>query len=163
MHTMKYEISNCCVPPPLHNVALGKPTFQSSDKPRQDGGSEKAVDGNKDSDLENGNSCIWTDTEYQPHWEVDLQDSYDIYEVIITNRQDCCSFRLKDALIRVGDSENFEENPVCGEQIVGNDANAETIVMTCGCKTPMRGRYVSLQLIDRTQMLHVCEVEVMVP
>ncbi|XP_070560315.1 uncharacterized protein [Ptychodera flava] len=151
----------CEYPVPIHNVAEGRPTHQSSDKPKKDGGSEKAVDGNKDSDLKKGNSCTWTNKEYQPYWQVDLGQTYDIYEVVITNRQDCCSHRIKNAQIRVGDSQNFEENPVCGTMIIGKMSREETITIRCGCETPMKGQYVSIQLIDKEQMLHLCEVEVM--
>ncbi|XP_070560914.1 uncharacterized protein [Ptychodera flava] len=151
----------CEYPVPISNVAEGRPTFQSSDKPKKDGGSEKAVDGNKDSDLKGGNSCTWTDDEFEPYWQVDLESSYDIYEVVITNRMDCCSGRIKNAQIRVGDSSNFEENPICGRMIIGKMSRDETITTRCGCETPMRGRYVSVQLIDKEQMLHLCEVEVM--
>ncbi|XP_070560912.1 uncharacterized protein [Ptychodera flava] len=159
--TMIPTLAPCEYPVPISNVAEGRPTFQSSDKPKKDGGSEKAVDGNKDSDLKGGNSCTWTDDEFEPYWQVDLESSYDIYEVVITNRMDCCSGRIKNAQIRVGDSSNFEENPICGRMIIGKMSRDETITTRCGCETPMRGRYVSVQLIDKEQMLHLCEVEVM--
>ncbi|XP_070560179.1 uncharacterized protein [Ptychodera flava] len=159
--TMIPTLAPCEYPVPISNVALGRPTFQSSDKPKKDGGSEKAVDGNKDSDLKSGNSCTWTDDEFQPYWQVDFERSYDIYEVVITNRMDCCSGRIKNAQIRVGDSSNFEENPICGRMIIGKMSRDETITTRCGCEIPMRGRYVSIQLIDTEQMLHLCEVEVM--
>ncbi|XP_070546895.1 fucolectin-like [Ptychodera flava] len=149
----------CEYPADLTNVALGKPTSQSSTKKKKDGGPEKAVDGNKDSDLKKGNSCTFTDREYQPRWEVDLEQSFDIYEVVITNRQDCCVQRIKNAEIRVADSENFEENPVCGMMILGKMAKSETITIRCGSETPRRGRYVSIQLIDRGRNLNLCEVE----
>ncbi|XP_070550915.1 uncharacterized protein [Ptychodera flava] len=159
--TMIPTLPPCEYPADLTNVALGKPASQSSIKKNKDGGPEKAVDGNKDSDLKKGNSCTFTDREYQPRWEVDLEESFDIYEVIITNRQDCCTHRIKNAEIRVGDSENFEDNPVCGMMVLGKMAKEETIPIRCGCETPMRGRYVSIQLIDREKNLNLCEVEVM--
>ncbi|XP_070555406.1 fucolectin-like [Ptychodera flava] len=103
----------CEFPPGLRNVAQGKQTAQSSDKPRQDAGSEKAVDGDFNTNAKMG-SCSWTDRDYEPWWKVDLGETYNVYEVVITNREDCCRFRLKNAEIRVGDSENFEDNPTCG-------------------------------------------------
>ncbi|XP_070561723.1 fucolectin-like [Ptychodera flava] len=151
----------CEYPVPIHNVAEGRPTHQSSDKPNKNGGSEKAVDGNKNSDLRNGESCTWTNREYQPYWQVDLGQTYDIYKVVITNRQDCCSYRITNAQIRVGDSQNFEENPVCGTMVNSTMSREETITIRCGCGIPMRGQYVSIQLIKKEEMLHLCEVEVM--
>ncbi|XP_070546218.1 uncharacterized protein [Ptychodera flava] len=151
----------CEYPVPIADVAQGKPATQSSDKPRKDGGAEKAVDGTRNGDLLNGNSCTWSDKEYQPWWMVDLLETKDVYEVRIYNREDCCTHRIKNAQIRVGDSENFEDNPICGIMVLGKMSREQPIVIRCGCETPMRGRYVSLQLIDKTQMLTICEFEVM--
>ncbi|XP_070531682.1 uncharacterized protein [Ptychodera flava] len=151
----------CEYPVPIADVAQGKPASQSSDKPRKDGGAEKAVDGDRNGDLLNGNSCTWSDKEYQPWWKVDLQETKDVYEVRIYNREDCCTHRIKNAQIRVGDSENFEDNPICGIMVLGKMSKEQPIVIRCGCETPMRGRYVSVQLIDKTQMLTICEFEVM--
>ncbi|XP_070555089.1 fucolectin-like [Ptychodera flava] len=152
-------VPSCRIPCGLHNVAEGKPTAQSSDKPRQDAGSEKAVDGDFNTNAKTG-SCSWTDEEYQPWWKVDLGVSRNIYKVVVTNRADCCSFRIKNAEIRVGDSEIFQDNPVCG-MITGSMAKENPIHIRCGCQTPMQGRYVSVQLIDVEQQLTLCEVEVM--
>ncbi|XP_002732761.1 uncharacterized protein LOC100374669 [Saccoglossus kowalevskii] len=149
-----------CITPALVNIAVGKSVAQSSTKKTEtDAG--RAVDGDKNSDLEAGLSCTQTEKEYQPWWKVDLGETRDVYQVIITNRQDCCSFRLKNAEIRVGDSDTFENNTVCGEMLVAKTANQETIVMDCGCGQPLRGRYVIIQLVDKLQMLQLCEVEVM--
>ncbi|XP_070580645.1 C-type mannose receptor 2-like [Ptychodera flava] len=152
----------CEFPANLVNVAQGKSTSQSSTKPRVEGTADKAVDGNKDSDMKKGKSCTQTNKEFQPWWKVDLRESKGIYKVVITNRQDCCPFRIRNAQVRVGDSPNMEENPVCGSMVLGKRVRQETITVTCGCETPMTGRYVSIQLIDKEQTLHLCEVEVMV-
>ncbi|XP_070560707.1 scavenger receptor cysteine-rich domain-containing protein DMBT1-like isoform X2 [Ptychodera flava] len=154
-------LAACEYPVVLHNVAKNKPATQSSTKPMIDGGPMKAVDGNKNSNLKAGGSCTWTNKEYQPYWKVDLGRAYNIYEVVITNRQDCCSFRLKNAQVRVGDSVITEDNPVCGMMVIGKMSREETITIRCGCETPMRGRYVSVQLMEKEQVLHLCEVEVM--
>ncbi|XP_070560709.1 scavenger receptor cysteine-rich domain-containing protein DMBT1-like isoform X2 [Ptychodera flava] len=154
-------LAACEYPVVLQNVAINKAATQSSTKPNIDVGPMKAVDGNKNSNLKAGGSCTWTNKEYQPHWKVDLGQAYNIYEVVITNRQDCCSFRLKNAQVRVGDSEMIEDNPVCGMMVIGKMSREETITIRCGCETPMRGRYVSVQLMEKEQVLHLCEVEVM--
>ncbi|XP_070554909.1 fucolectin-like [Ptychodera flava] len=150
----------CELPPGLHNVAQGKPAFQSSDKRRNRFGSENAVDGNFNTNAHKG-SCSWTKKEYQPWWQVDLGDVHSIYEVVITNREDYCPFRLINAEIRVGTNENFFENPVCGMMITGKMIKENPIHVRCGCEIPLQGRYVSVQLIDKTQMLTLCEIEVM--
>ncbi|XP_070537692.1 uncharacterized protein [Ptychodera flava] len=149
----------CEFPDFISNLAQGKSVSQSSTK--SGGDAERAVDGNKDSDLKSGQSCTWTNKEFQPWWKVDLGEVRDVYNVVITNRMDCCFFRIKNAEVRVGDSPNHEENSVCGGMVLGKRARQETIRVTCGCEVPMKGRYVSIQLIDKTQILHLCEVEVM--
>ncbi|XP_077864003.1 uncharacterized protein LOC100367054 [Saccoglossus kowalevskii] len=150
----------CINPDGLSNIAVGKIASQSSTN-KNGAVASRAVDGNKNGDLKAGKSCIQTNKEFQPWWKLDLGESKDVYQVIITNRQDCCSFRLKNAEVRVGDSENFEDNPVCGMMVMGKRSRQETLIMNCGCGESMRGRYVSVQLQDKTQMLHFCEVEVM--
>ncbi|XP_070547869.1 fucolectin-1-like isoform X2 [Ptychodera flava] len=149
----------CELPSGLKNVAVGKEADQSSIN--KGAGADRAVDGNKNSDLKKGKSCMWTKKEFEPWWKVDLGQEYSIYEVVITNRQDCCPFRIKNAVVRVGSNANVENNPVCGHQVLGKRSRQETITVQCGCETPMRGRYVSIKLADKTQVLHVCEVEVM--
>ncbi|XP_070554944.1 uncharacterized protein [Ptychodera flava] len=156
-----YKTLSCKLPASLHNVAQGKPTVQSSDKKRKNSGSENAVDGDFNTNAKIG-SCSWTEKEYQPWWKVDLGQTYNIYEVVITNREDCCPFRLKNAEIRIGNSENFENNPTCGEMIVRKMLKENPVHVRCGRETPMQGRYVSVQVIGKKQMLTMCEVEVMV-
>ncbi|XP_077992018.1 uncharacterized protein LOC144446160 [Glandiceps talaboti] len=154
------DVCECAFPDDLVNVAVGKPASQSSGNKKK--GAEKAVDGNKDSDLKKGKSCTATKKEFQPWWKVDLGQSYDVYKVVITNRQDCCAKRLKNAEVRVGDNEDFSKNPLCGDVLSGDDVEDETITIECGCETPMNGRYVSVQLIVNKQVLTLCEVDVMV-
>ncbi|XP_070580739.1 fucolectin-like [Ptychodera flava] len=157
------ENEDCKLPKHLVNVALNKKAMQSSTSGNAlDGTADKAIDGNKDSDLKEGQSCTLTKKEFGPWWKVDLGRAYDIYQIVITNRQDCCPFRIKSAEVRVGDSPNLEDNPVCGLVSSDSSATEETIAITCRCNTSMTGRYVSIQLADKTQVLHLCEVEVLV-
>ncbi|XP_070573888.1 uncharacterized protein [Ptychodera flava] len=153
-------LAECELTKTLVNVAPGKKAVQSSTAGSDT--ADKAIDGNKDSDLQIGKSCIRTKKEFQPWWKVDLGSAYDVYQIIITNRQDCCHFRIKNAQIRVGKSPDFEENAIFGQ--VDSDAGAavETIVITRGCYIPMTGRYVSIQLVDVKQVLNICEVEILV-
>ncbi|XP_078000411.1 uncharacterized protein LOC144453020 [Glandiceps talaboti] len=152
-------LAPCVYPVPLRNVAQGKTATQSSTK--NDASADKAVDGNKNSDMEAGQSCSQTDREEEPNWTVDLGQSYDIYEVDITNREDCCGFRIKHSEIRVGDSPNPADNPVCGRMILGGMAKVNPIIIRCGCDVPMKGRYVTVQMVDKKRPLTICEVEVL--
>ncbi|XP_077999988.1 plasminogen-like [Glandiceps talaboti] len=153
----------CVFPVDLKDVAQGKTVSQSSTNEKRRGFAEKAVDGNKSSDMKSGQSCTQTQSQPEPWWKVDLGQSYDVYEIIITNRQDCCAGRLKNAEVRVGDSSDFANNPTCGMMIIGSPATEETVHVRCGCSTPMKGQYVSIQIIGKDKPMHLCEVEVMVP
>ena len=75
----------------LFNVTLMKPTDQSSTA--FGAVSSRAVDGNP-SGIWNDNSVTHTYSDQGAWWKVDLEQSYDIFEIIIYNRADCCGDRL---------------------------------------------------------------------
>ena len=91
----------------LVNIALGKPTKQSTTG--YGGKSSRAVDGNKDGNFYHY-SCTHTEWESKtsPWWRVDLGQSSKVAQVKIVNREDCCSGRLSNFDIRVG---NVDDNP----------------------------------------------------
>ncbi|XP_077998636.1 uncharacterized protein LOC144451619 [Glandiceps talaboti] len=142
----------------LINVAEEGTASQSSDRYGVD--ANRAIDGNANSNWD-GASCSHTNSDQGAWWKVDLGKSYAVSEVIVTNRQDCCSERLLNAEVRVGNSENIGENTRCGELVGSDRVNDETLIFQCDGL--VSGRYVSVQLVDRADFLHVCEVEVMVP
>ena len=82
------------------NIALGKPTFQSSTQSIRKhgsyiyGNSSKAVDGNKKSHYFDYQSCICTKYEFNPWWADDLGKTLIVDKVRITNRGDCCHIVL---------------------------------------------------------------------
>ena len=84
----------------LANLALGKPTSQSSQFGIFD--SNRAVDGNRNTVLDNGH-CTHTQEQSKPWWWVDLGTSYTIGTVRITNRAVCWE-RLTNFDVRVGSS-----------------------------------------------------------
>ena len=84
------------------NLALNKPTKQSSDMAPSYASSGKAVDGNTDSSFKMGdtkNSITHTSDERSAWWEVDLGAVYDIDKIVIWNRQDCCWKRLQNFIV----------------------------------------------------------------
>ena len=85
------------------NIAQGKPTRQSSTA--FGGFPSRAIDGNKNTNW-GGSSCTHTSRQFRPWWRVDLQNIYDVSEVKITNRGDCCSNRLRQIEVRVGMMDN---------------------------------------------------------
>ena len=66
------------------NIALGRPTFQSSTA--YGGVSSNAVDGDRNNTFYTGRSCTHTMPSTNPWWAVDLQWSLLVGEVNITNR-----------------------------------------------------------------------------
>jgi len=75
------------------NVALNRPTFASSVLTSLYGSSHpasKAVDGNKDTHLQLGNSCFHSKAEANPWMAVDLGAAVAVVGVLFTNRGDCC-------------------------------------------------------------------------
>ena len=71
------------------NIALKKPAYQSStddNEPRN--AAEKAVDGNLANNWGGGDPCSHTAEDPQAWWAVDLQDTYTLDYVTLTNRDD---------------------------------------------------------------------------
>lgn len=70
----------------IQNVAHGKPAKQSSTD--FDGHAVRAVDGNRNTDFDNG-SCTHTELDQPSHWwRVDLRYRVKVINVTITNRND---------------------------------------------------------------------------
>ncbi|XP_078000212.1 fucolectin-1-like isoform X2 [Glandiceps talaboti] len=157
--TMIPTLAPCTYPVTISNVALNKPASQSSLKKKTDHTADLAVDGDTTSYLSDG-SCSETHREEDPWWKVDLGQSKDIYEIVIYNEQDK-AFRLKTSIVRVGDNPDHSLNPQCGAQVLGRMTNENPVIVRCGCQSPMRGRYVSIQLKDKERPLSLCEVQVM--
>ena len=67
------------------NLALRKPTWQSSTWSHGLYTSDKAVDGNKNVNMQNM-GCSHTKEEYNPWWVVSLEADYFVTKVLITNR-----------------------------------------------------------------------------
>jgi hypothetical protein len=82
----------------FHNIALNKSASQSS--VGFAGVAERAIDGNTSP---NWNSASMTHTlkEVDPWWQVDLLKSYEIHDVVLFNRYDCCFERMTDAKIEL--------------------------------------------------------------
>ena len=69
------------------NLALGKPTKQST--VTDNGRPSRAVDGNRNTDFFSL-SCTHSANITGNWWQVDLGAVYEIWDVVITNRGDCC-------------------------------------------------------------------------
>ncbi|XP_058240216.1 fucolectin-like [Hemibagrus wyckioides] len=114
-----------------------------------------AIDGNRASNFRSY-SCACTNADNSPWWRVDLLAVYDISNVIITNRGDCCPERINGAEIHIGNSlvNNGNSNPRC--VVIPSIPAGASANYTCN----MRGRYVNIIIPNVAQHLTLCEVEV---
>merc|ERR1711907_830034 len=108
MQQLSYEVLSTSAPG--GNVALGKPTEQSSTG--WDGDSGLAVDGNTDSAYGSG-TCTHTQAGNPEWWQVDLGASFSIGEVDIYHRTDCCGDRLVGAELYLSDSSDYSSGVLC--------------------------------------------------
>lgn len=86
--SIKYSFNCCITGVEDTNLALNKPTWQSSVE--YNGISGLAVDGNPLLTDWWSWSCTHTSYESLPWWAVDLRNAYRLTTVKITNRGDCC-------------------------------------------------------------------------
>ena len=140
------------------NIALNKSTTQSSTQ--LDGSSSRAIDGNTDGSFWNG-SVTLTNWENQPWWEIDLGDVYEISDLKIWNRTDCCSGFLKDYYVFISD------NPFTNSNVnaLQNQAGVQSFYQPNQAGLPSNidldktGRYIRIQL-NGQGFLALAEVEV---
>ena len=130
-------------PPGEGNLALGKPAQLSS---LYSSGYEasRCVDGAMD-------DMCHTDRQVTPWWQVDLQDSYAIGEVVVYNRTDCCGERLRTLNVLISpDGQNWQ-------RIYAHNGSDFQVLRVPG--EGRTGRFVRLQLAA-TDYLNIVEVEV---
>ncbi len=72
-----------------------------------------------------------------------------IQTVVVINREDCCSERLANYDIRVGNSPNPWANPTCNNQSLNNGG-----IFSCN----LTGQYLSITMNGRG-ILTLCEVK----
>jgi poly(beta-D-mannuronate) lyase len=81
----------------VENIALGKTAEQSSTNTTGVGAADLAIDGNTSgewSDDVDENSVTRTNIESEAWWQVNLGEDYEIGDIVIWNRTDCCTDRL---------------------------------------------------------------------
>ncbi|XP_068091021.1 fucolectin-like [Hyperolius riggenbachi] len=134
--------------------------FAPEGKPSQislyhvNGNASNAIDGNRNG-LYRGKSCVLTKSEESAWWRVDFRKSRKVGAVLVVNREDaCCWKRLKGAEIRVG-NDPHNRNPVCGT--ISDPQPGAATTLCCG---GMVGRYVSVVIPGREEILNFCELEV---
>ena len=89
-----------------------------------------------------------------PWWRVDIGHRAIVYNVIITNRGDCCPERLRDFTIRVGFEDQKNVNPACRENV----GITTGITVDFKCDRALAGQFVYIE--SAYENLTLCEVEV---
>lgn len=137
------------------NIALGKPTNQSSTV--RGGDSRNANDG-KLITQHDSKHCTETKVDQSPWWQIDLLQVYEIRSVRILGRA-CCNpqLSLHDVEIRVGNSSTLQGNRLCAWNPNNLD---EGVPKDFRCANPILGRFVSIQMVGIESSLSLCEVMV---
>jgi alpha-L-fucosidase len=145
------------------NVALGKPATQKSLYQGRTGNPERAVDGNTDGVWSHNSVTHTAQPESEAWWQVDLGRSYDLSEIALWNRTDCCSDRLSSYYVFVSD-QPFTSGSVQGtlaQPGVRAFYHEETAGRPTRFPLAVTGRYVRVQLTSGTNPLSLAEVEVL--
>ena len=135
------------------NLALSQPATQSTTA--FSGRASRAVDGNTNGNYFGEASVTHTQVNsVNPWWRVDLGASYDVSQISIHNRTDCCNTRLNGAVVYVGDTAST--NPADYTQV--GTLSGSTSVQNLS-SVNATGRYVMVR-INGTGTLSLAEVQV---
>lgn len=141
------------------NLALGKPATQVA---TLDGGvASRAVDGNTNGSFPAG-SVTLTPSRHRPWWSLDLGAVFDIGQIRLWNRTDCCSARLSNFRVFVSDVP-FTSNSLPGtvnQPGVTTYSFSGTFTGSLTIPVDRTGRFVRVQLAG-TDYLSLAEVEVL--
>jgi len=102
-----------------------------------------------------------TDIQAEPWYQIDLGQRYDLSQVVIFNREDCCAEALRDFHVFVSDTP-FTSQTVAGslsQSGVSNSFNSGVAGRETSVNLNRTGRYIRIQL-TATEYLQLAEVEV---
>ncbi|XP_030604705.1 fucolectin-5-like [Archocentrus centrarchus] len=142
--------------PTGENLALQGKATQSS--LYEFGIAYNAIDGNRNNNWE-GASCIQTSNIFSPWWRLDLRKTHRVFSVIIVSRASLTE-GLNGAEIHIGDSldNNGNTNPRCA--VISSFPVGAIQEFQCNGNNGMDGRYVSIVIPGKQEILTLCEVEV---
>ena len=125
-------------------------------------GPHKAIDGNRDGAIDGGSVTV-TFRVTDAWWELDLGSVRSIDHIVLWNRTDCCSERLRDFHVFVSDVP-FEVKDI--KNTLTQDGVSDYFhAGVAGRRTEIAvgrtGRYVRIQLDYKDAVLQLAEVEVM--
>ncbi len=143
----------------LANVALGKPSLQSSTA--YGGIASRGNDGNTNGDWY-ANSVVHTNDELKPWWQVDLQDAYLIDHINLWNRTNsCCKNRLSNYYIFISNTPFTSNDPniLLNQAGIWSAFNASYPNPNVLIPVHVTGRYVRIQLANQG-VINLAEMEV---
>mmetsp|Transcript_46388 Transcript_46388/g.68492 ORF Transcript_46388/g.68492 Transcript_46388/m.68492 type:complete len:339 (-) Transcript_46388:423-1439(-) len=146
--------ANACVGDKCHPEKCPKPEAGAG-KGEILGDASKALDGDKNHSYD-GKSVTATNEEANPWWQVDLGGVHTIEHVVLYNRMDCCSDRLKNFHVELMDQNKEGAWEVTAD--VKQDDEAGPITLT-KFKEGSKGKIVRVRL-EGTGVLSLAEVEV---
>ena len=98
--------------------------------------------------------------------QIELENESLVRLVQITNRLDCCWERLSNVEVRVGqakvteiDTHKLRKNRFC-KRYYGK-GTVDEIVVTLNCIRPISGRYVTIQILDRSiNEINIADIQI---
>ena len=102
-----------------------------------------------------------TDIQSEPWYQIDLGQRYDLSQIVIFNREDCCAAALRDFHVFISDTP-FTSGSVAGslaQSGVSSNFTAGVASRETSININRTGRYVRIQLTT-TEYLQLAEVEV---
>ncbi|XP_050403287.1 receptor-type tyrosine-protein phosphatase kappa isoform X2 [Patella vulgata] len=146
------------------NVALGQQSVQQNST-NNGGIASRAVDGNTDSDYDNGKSCTHTTEGQSGWWCVDLQQLYYFNQIKIYNRKNTTWWgRLKEFQIKISSSGQCNQTGFTSATSCYKDTTPtiQSVYNVTGCNqgssTSFTGRTVYVSSLKES--LTLCEVEI---
>jgi hypothetical protein len=95
------------------------------------------------------NSLTHTNQITNPWWQADMGQNRNIKMIKVFNRDDCCSDRLANYQVRIGNNADIWLNPACPGTFTGSQ--------TIECD--LSGRYLGITLPGTNRILTLCEVQ----
>ena len=139
-------------PPPTENVALNQPATQSSTG--FSGVAARAVDGNTNGSYSVGSVTHTQLNSQNPWWRVDLGETYDVDQINVFNRINCCNERLNGTTVYVGDVNSSDP----ADYTAVGTLTGSTAVQTLA-ELNTTGRYVMVRIAGQGT-LSLAEVQV---
>ncbi|XP_074652005.1 uncharacterized protein LOC141906622 [Tubulanus polymorphus] len=105
-------------------------------------------------------SCTMTKPQRDPWIKVTLENEYankPIEYIHIYNRDDCCSERLHDFEVRIGNDPDHRKNQLCSTH-KGAVPGGRYGLAKIKCDQKISGKYVSVEIKGDNEILTVCEI-----